>query len=302
MFKMMNTERISVGIQGLGLAEIGYQNALAYALDRVQSKAPAPRPDDSKPADPIIYHPEIRRMLLRIRSQVEGARMMAVFVGHKVDVMDRSADDDARADAANTVALFTPVVKAYFSDLGMESTLAAQQVFGGHGYIREHGMEQLARDCRITQIYEGTNEIQAADLVLRKLGGGTGAFADKLLAAWREDLDARATDEFAAAAMAALDRLLSATAWIRDKLENDEAAARGAATNYLRLLALTSVAVFWAQAIEKLAGNDSNFAESKRKVALFYMQHVLPETLGLRAMIESGADGLDGISAEDFQH
>ena len=300
MFRMMNTERITVGIQGLGFAEIACQNALHYALERTQSKAPEPRPDASKPADPIIYHPEIRRMLLKIRSQVEGARMMAVYAGHKVDVMEKSADDDAKSEATETVALFTPVIKAYFSDLGMESTLAAQQVFGGHGYIREHGMEQLVRDCRITQIYEGTNEIQAADLVLRKLSGGTGAFADRLFASWRDELGARSTDEIASAAGSALDCLISATGWIRNKLENDEAAARGAATNYLRLFALTSLGVFWSQAVARLEGNSGKFAESKRKVARFYVQQVLPETVGLREIIESGADGLSDIGAEDF--
>ncbi|MDH3664672.1 MAG: acyl-CoA dehydrogenase family protein, partial [Alphaproteobacteria bacterium] len=149
MFKMMNIERITVGLQGLGLADIAYQNALEYAKERMQSKAPAPRPDDTKPADPIIYQPEMKRQLLTIRSQVEGARALAVFTALQVDVMEKSTDEAAAADAENSVALLTPVIKSFFSDLGMSSTLSAQQIFGGHGYVREHGMEQLVRDCRI---------------------------------------------------------------------------------------------------------------------------------------------------------
>jgi len=301
MFKMMNTERITVGIQGLGFSEIAYQNALAYALERTQSKAPAPRPNDDKAADPIIYQPEVQRMLLHIRSQVEGARAMAVYAGYNVDVMEKSTDDDRKSDAANTVALFTPVVKAFMTDLGMSSTLSAQQVFGGHGYVREHGMEQLVRDCRITPIYEGTNEVQAADLVMRKMSGETGEFADRLFAEWRDELEAHKNDsDSIVAALASLDQLEEATTWLRQKLADDEVAARGAATAYLRLFALSSIACFWSQILIAIRDKSGVFYDTKRKTARFYMQHVLPETVALQQIITEGSESLRDFSVGDF--
>lgn len=299
MFKMMNTERITVGIQGLGFAEIAYQNALQYAQERTQGKAPAPRPDDSKSADPIIYHPEIQRMLLTIRSQVEGARMLAIYTGFNVDLMEKSIDEQQKNDAANTVALFTPIVKSFLTDLGMSSTLSAQQVYGGHGYVREHGMEQLVRDCRITQIYEGTNEVQAMDLATRKITGATGEFADRFLANWREKISLR-DDVDCADAVAALDRLIEVTTWVRDKLENDDAAARGAATAYQRLFALTVIGCLWALVLIGLDDREGRQFDIKRKTARFYMRNVLPETNALKTFIVEGAESLKDFTVDDF--
>lgn len=301
MFKMMNTERLTVGIQGLGFSEIAYQNALDYAFERTQSKAPPPRPDDSKAADPIIYHPEVRRMLLRIRCQVEGARAMAVFAGYNVDVMEKSTDESRRTEAANIVALLTPVIKAFMTELGMSSTLSAQQVFGGHGYIREHGMEQLVRDCRITPLYEGTNEVQAADLVNRKITGQTGEFADRLFANWRKELESHVEiSDSIAPALTALGHLEEATRWLRQKLGNDDRAARGAATAFLRLFALTSIACFWAQILIAIQDKNGAFYTTKRKTARFYMQQILPETDALHRVIIAGADSLADFEISDF--
>jgi butyryl-CoA dehydrogenase len=298
MFRMMNLERLTVGIQGLGFAEIACQNALAYARERLQSKAPPPRPNEDKPADPIVFQPEIKRKLLAMRSQIEGARALAVFTACQADVMDKSADEQQQEEAANTVALLTPVVKSFLSDLGVSSSLSAQQVLGGHGYIREHGMEQLVRDSRIAQIYEGTNEVQAADLVLRKLSGATGEFADGLFDRWQQFLDEQGdTDSIAQAASAALASLREATKWIR---EADEAAARGAAMDYQRLFALTTIACLWAQIIDSIGGKDGDFYESKRKTARFYMEQVLPETAALRDIICKGAESLTSFDVEDF--
>lgn len=300
MFRMMNLERITVGIQGLGFADIAYQNALAYAMERLQSKAPAPRPNEGKPADPIIFQPEIKRKLLTMRSQIEGARALAVFTACHADIMDRSENEQQKDEAENTVALLTPVVKSYFSDLGVSSSLEAQQVLGGHGYIREHGMEQLVRDSRITQIYEGTNEVQAADLVLRKLSGATGQFADSLFSSWQKLLDEQKDDEsIAQPASQALSRLKSATAWIRGA---DDAAARGAALNYQRLFALTAVACLWAQIIDSIRGKNGDFYETKRKTARFYMEQVLPETAALNEVIMRGAESLGSFSVDDFEN
>jgi len=296
MFKMMNIERMSVAMQGLGFSDIAYQNALAYALDRRQSKAPDPRPDDSKAADPIAYQPDVKRQLLTIRAQVEGARALAVYGALHADIMEKSDDAAVAADAKNTVALLTPVMKAFFTDLGMSSTLSAQQIFGGHGYIREHGMEQLVRDCRITPIYEGTNEIQALDLVSRKLTGSTGEFADKFMAEWL----AFAEQHGDANATAAMQNLITATAWIRARHAADDAAVRGAATQYLRLFSLAIIGCMWTKAVVATNGKDGSFYESKRKVARFYAEQLLPETASLLQKITGGRDALADFEVADF--
>ncbi len=301
MFRMMNIERLTVGLQGLGFAEIAYQNALAYAKERLQSKAPGGRVNPDKPADPIIYQPEVQRLLLRIRSQVEGARALGVLAAVNVDVMEKSADEQASEEAAQTVALLTPVVKAFFSDLGLESTLSAQQIYGGHGYIREHGMEQLVRDCRITQIYEGTNEVQALDLVARKLTGKTGELADRFLATMTAELAANAGDPLIDPAIKALQQLTETTAWLREQLGSDYAVACGAATLYLRLFALTVIGGIWASIIHSIRDESGAFYDNKRKVARFYMQQVLPETESLAASIVDGAAALADFDAADFE-
>ena len=304
MFKMMNIERLTIGIQGLGFADIAYQNAVHYARERLQSRAPAPRPDDSKAADPIIYQPEIKRQLLSIRSQIEGTRALIVYAGFHVDVMEKSKDAVTQADAADTVALLTPVLKAFATDLGMECTLSAQQVFGGHGYVSEHGMEQLVRDCRITQIYEGTNEVQAGDLVFRKLSGRIGEFAGRFFANWRQMLnDNSAHDDmnaYVAPTLEALEKLVDATAWTQERMQSDPGMASGAATNYLRLFALSIIACIWTDIIASLRDKQGDFFDAKRDTALFYMQHVLPETAALHAVITSGSESLAEFDVNAF--
>ena len=301
MFRMMNIERLTVGIQGLAFAEIAYQNALAYARERLQSKAPGGRVDSSRPADPIIYQPEMQRQLLRIRSQVEGARALGVLAGVNVDVMEKSDDEQAAAEAASTVALLTPVIKAFFSDLGLESTLSAQQVYGGHGYVREHGMEQLVRDCRITQIYEGTNEVQAMDLVARKLTGETGEFADRFLSAMIAELAANAGDPLVDPAVDALRTLVDTTAWLRGKLETNVAVACGAAYPYLRLFALAVIGGLWARICLTIRDESGAFYETKRRTARFYLQQVLPEAAALSRSIIDGADALAEYGVASFE-
>ncbi|MCH7537608.1 MAG: acyl-CoA dehydrogenase C-terminal domain-containing protein [Proteobacteria bacterium] len=304
MFKMMNIERLTIGIQGLGFADIAYQNAVHYARERLQSRAPAPRPDDSKAADPIIYQPEIKRQLLSIRSQIEGTRALIVYAGFHVDVMEKSKDAVTQADAADTVALLTPVLKAFATDLGMECTLSAQQVFGGHGYVSEHGMEQLVRDCRITQIYEGTNEVQAGDLVFRKLSGRIGEFAGRFFANWRQMLnDNSAHDDmnaYVSPTLEALEKLVDATAWTQERMQSDPGMASGAATNYLRLFALSIIACIWTDIIASLRDKQGDFFDAKRDTALFYMQHVLPETAALHAVITNGSESLAEFDVNAF--
>lgn len=296
MFKMMNIERLTVGMQGLGFSEIAYQNALAYAQDRHQSKAPAPRPDASKAADPIVYQPEVKRQLLSMRAQIEGARALAVYTAMHADIMEKSGDKKAAAHARNLVALLTPVIKAFFTDLGVSCTLSAQQIYGGHGYIREHGMEQLVRDCRITPIYEGTNEVQALDLVSRKLTGDTGEFADRFLAEWLAFV--QQNDD--AAATAAMQHLIDATTWLRERHESNDAAVRGAATQYLRLFALAIIGCMWTRIVAETKGKDGRFYSSKRKVARFYRDRILPETASLLAAITGGDAALADFEVADF--
>ena len=174
MFTMMNSERLSVGIQGLGAAEASYQSAVAYARERIQGRSLSGAKAPDKAADPIIVHPDVRRMLLTMRAYTEGCRALGGWVARELDEMERSDDPDARKRAEDFTALMTPIVKALFTDLGFEATNIGMQVYGGHGYIRDHGMEQLVRDARISMIYEGTNGVQALDLVGRKLPVGAG--------------------------------------------------------------------------------------------------------------------------------
>lgn len=304
MFKMMNLERITVGLQGLGLSEIALQNALDYAKERRQSKAPAPRPDDGASADPIVYQPEMKRQLLTIRSQVEGARALSILAGLNIDIMEKSPDPEAATTAQNTIALLTPVIKTHFSDLGMSSTLSAQQIFGGHGYIREHGMEQLVRDCRIAPIYEGTNEIQALDLVSRKVTGRMTDFANQFLNDWLAFLDDHVDDdqgEIVGSTRLALHRLIEATQWVQSKAQaGEDASVRGCATQYLRLFALTIIGCLWAQIIETIKDKQGDFYDVKRKLAVFYAQQVLPETASLLDVIVNGSDSIADFDVAEF--
>ncbi len=300
MFKMMNIERLTVGVQGLGFSEMAYQNALAYAQDRRQSKAPAPRPDPDKAADPIVYQPDIKRQLLTMRSQIEGARILAMFTAFNVDMMEKTGNEMA----SNIVALLTPVVKAFFTDLGMESTMAGVQIYGGHGYIVEHGMEQLVRDCRITPIYEGTNEVQALDLVSRKLSGKVGEFTSGFLNAYKDYLNKQIDDDAVSAvagpALAALERLIEATDWIQARHGEDDAAVRGAATQYLRLFALAFIGCLWTEVVEKTKDQSGTFYDTKRKVARFYVEQILPQTISLRDVIVDGSDAIKDFDVADF--
>jgi alkylation response protein AidB-like acyl-CoA dehydrogenase len=290
MFRMMNLERIAVGIQGLGVAEIAYQNALAYALDRRQSRAPAPRPDPGKAADRIVFLPDIQRKLLKIRAQVEGARAMAVFAGYHADVMARSEDAGQVEESDDWVSLLTPLLKSYLSDLGLCSALEAQQVFGGHGYVREWGMEQLVRDVRITQIYEGTNEVQAVDLVGRKLNLHEGRLFNRLTSRW-DGLRARVSEirlsEMASAMDLAMERLEQSTTCIRAWLADEERAALAAATDYQRQFAITAVGVFWLEICLILEGRHDEWAEGKIALAQVFADQVLPETEGLMSQVQA---------------
>ncbi|WP_342629346.1 acyl-CoA dehydrogenase C-terminal domain-containing protein [Nguyenibacter vanlangensis] len=298
MFTMMNSERLGVGIQGLGLIEAAYQSAVRYARDRLQGRAlPGPRRPDL-PADPIIVHPDVRRMLMTMRVHAEGCRALGVWVANRLDAAEHAADARARRDAEDFVALMTPVVKAMFTDFAVESANLAMQVHGGHGYIRDHGIEQYARDARITQIYEGTNGIQALDLVGRKLPAHAGRSLRGLfhpIADFIENIRADPDmEKFAAGLERAFGTLQLATRHIATRGLADPEEAGAAAGDYLRLTGLVALAYLWARAARiaiarhGAAGPDQTFYAAKRISAEFFFDRILPDATACYLKIRSG--------------
>tara|TARA_B100001142_G_scaffold330021_1_gene395688 strand:+ start:2253 stop:4028 length:1776 start_codon:yes stop_codon:yes gene_type:complete len=305
MFTMMNAERITVGIQGLGFADIAYQNACNYACERLQSKVPGIE-RTNKNADPIIEQPEIKKMLLRMRCQVEGGRALATYVGHYVDVMQKSQNDTAKKYADNLVSLLTPVVKSYLSDLGMESTLAAQQVFGGHGFVHDYGMEQLVRDCRITTIYEGTNEVQAADLVFRKLMINHGSLIKEFIQDWENKLSQGVAFKSSKALLVnnktkdSFGRFKAVTDIIIEQVNTQTLHAMANATEYMRYFSLNIISLLWADILATIDEKQGSFYDNKRKLGVFYVLYVLPETLGIEEKIVNGAAAITDFESKDF--
>lgn len=304
MFTMMNYERLGVGIQGLGAAENSYQNAVAYARDRIQSRAPTGAVDKSKAADPIIVHPDVRRMLMTMRAFVEGSRAFSTYVAKWLDITKFSdvAEDKEHAEAM--VALLTPVAKAFLTDVAFESAVAGQQVFGGHGFIREWGQEQLVRDLRITQIYEGTNGIQALDLVGRKVAANNGAFYKLFVADVQAFIDGQAGNakaaEFIAPLKAALANLDDLTQWVIARSASNPNEIGAASVEYLHTFGYTAFAFMWAKMAVVALANDGEFYSAKVATARFYMQRLLPRTQGLIAAVKGGSETLYGLSAEQF--
>jgi len=298
MFTMMNAARLYVGVQGLGIGEVAYQNALSYAKDRLQSRALTGAKEPSKPADPIIVHPDVRRMLLTMKAFTEGSRALALEMALKIDLAHRHPDASVREESDDFVQLLTPVVKSYLTDGGFETASLGMQVFGGYGYISEYGAEQYLRDARITMIYEGTNGVQALDLVGRKLPVSAGKYLrsffhpiDKFIAANKENL---ALAEFIKPLAKNIEYLQQATMYIASAgLKNPDDSAAGA-TEYQRMFALNALAYAWARqavvAMEKLpSGTDKEFYQSKIDTARFFMQKILPQASSLLQSIVSGS-------------
>jgi alkylation response protein AidB-like acyl-CoA dehydrogenase len=301
MFTMMNAARLYVGVQGLGLAEVAYQNALAYAHERVQGRALTGVVAPDKPADPIVVHADVRRMLLTMRAFTEAARALAMEAALKLDLMHRSDNKKVKEEADHFIQLMTPIIKAYFTDMGSEVANLAMQVHGGYGYITEYGVEQYVRDARIAQIYEGTNGIQGMDLIGRKLPYNTGrylrAFFHPAMQFVEENRDNAAMAEFTKPLYNNLKLLQQASLWLGQKgLSNPNDAAAGA-MEYLRMFALVVFAFIWAKqariALEKLEqGGDKAFYETKLGTARFFMNKVLPQTYGLIASITNGSESV----------
>ena len=291
MFTMMNYERLSVGLQGLGAGDAAYQLAASYARDRLQGRSPTGPENPDGPADSLLVHPDVRRMLLTARSLTEAGRAFGLFVGMQLDLAKYAGDEDAQTLSE----ILTPIAKALLTDMGFDSAVLAQQVFGGHGYIAEWGAEQIVRDARIGQIYEGTNGVQAFDLVARKVlrDGGINLrrFIDHMA-------ETDVAEDFQGELNEALDRLIVATASIVDRAGDDPYLAGAVSTDYLALCGLTIYAWLWARMAQ--AAPDDDFGEAKRATARFFYARVLPRTVGLEQSIAANGDAVMALPRDLF--
>ena len=295
MFTMMNGARLGVGMQGLGLAEVSYQNAVAYAKERLQGRAAHGPVVPHGEADPIIVHPDVRRMLMTMKAYNEGMRALAYWVGILIDVEERHPDAERRAEATDLVAVMTPVIKAFCTDVGFEVTNLALQCFGGHGYIREYGMEQFVRDARIAQIYEGTNGVQAMDLLGRKVPDGNGRIVRRFVALMERDLSAAAERPalrgMAEQVRASLGGLVGVTGTVMARAAGDPDEIGAAAVDYLRLFGLVATGWMWIRMATVADAGTSRSAVAATKVATaqFYVTKLLPAAHALVRQIEAGA-------------
>ena len=310
MFVMMNEARLGVAIQGLAQSEVAYQNAVAYAKDRLQGRALTGAKEPAKAADPIIVHPDVRRTLMSIKAFNEAARAFVLWNALKSDVAHRSGDAAERQAADDQLGLMTPVLKGVLTDIGFDNAVKAQQMFGGHGYIAEHGMEQFVRDARIAMIYEGANGVQAMDLVGRKLGRDGGraimAFFNEVGGFLKEHGENEALKPFTASLVPALGHLQQAAMWFMNNALAKPDNAGAGASDFMHLLGLVSLGYMWAKiakaASDKLTAGEGDAAalEAKLVTGRFFMERTLPETAAHLARITAGADTVMALGAEQF--
>jgi acyl-CoA dehydrogenase len=311
MFTMMNEARLGVGMQGLSLSEVAYQNAVAYAKERLQGRALTGRKFPDKPADPIIVHPDVRRILMTIKAFNEAARALVIWTAIRSDVGHRAENEKDRHTADDHMGLLTPVIKGVLTDLGFANTVMAQQVFGGHGYIREWGMEQFVRDSRITMIYEGANGIQALDLVGRKLGKDGGraitAFFTEVQGFLKEHADDASLKPYVEPLGRAVGHLQQATMWFMQNAMAKPDNAGAGSNDYMHLFGLVALGYMWAQ-IAKAAqaklkaganGGEANL-NGKLVTGRFFVERMLPETATHLARIQAGAESTMELPAEMF--
>jgi acyl-CoA dehydrogenase len=307
MFTMMNEARLGVGVQGLAVSEVAYQNAAAYARDRLQGRALSGAKFPDKPADPIIVHPDVRRMLMTIRAFNEAARALILWASLQGDIVHRSPDEKAKQAGDDTMGLLTPVIKGVVTDMGFANAVLAQQIYGGHGYIAEHGMEQFVRDARIAMIYEGANGIQALDLVGRKLpkdgGRALQAFFTEVQGYLKEQ-GGDAMKPYTGPLSGALGHLQQATMWLMQNAMAKPDNAGAAATDYMHLFGLVALGYIWcriaAAAQARLAAGADERMSAKLVTARFFMERMLPETATHLARIQAGAASLMELPAEAF--
>ncbi|TWI05032.1 hypothetical protein IP90_01175 [Luteimonas cucumeris] len=306
MFTMMNTARLAVGLQGLGLADRAYQNALRYARERLQGRSLSGPKQPDKPADPIIVHPDVRRMLLTQKALTEGGRLLGYHAATLVDVVGHGADEQERQQADALLGFVTPIVKACLTEWGVECTYHALQCFGGHGYIAEHGMEQLARDARITTLYEGTTGIQALDLMGRKVmqlqGAGLRVFLGMIEAFCKEQEGNEALHEFVAPLRAKAGEWQQLTISIGQRAVANADEVGAAAYDYLFYSGYVALAYWWARSVAaaETSSQSDAFKAAKRETARFYFARILPRTQAHAAAIGSGAASLMSMDVTHF--
>ena len=292
MFTMMNLERIVVGIQGLGISEIAYQNSLSYSKERKQGKSNTSKSNDS--ADLIIEHADIRKSLLNMKSIIEGERALCFWLSQQTEVSLHHSDEKIRQEASDLFSLITPVVKALFTDMGMEITSDAMQIHGGYGYTKDQGIEQLYRDNRITPIYEGINSIQAIDLVFRKLVNKNGDIIKKYINLIKKDLkiNEEKIKPFVKKLNKNIEVLTKFSDWIKEKMKNSKDDASAAANDYLKVLGLVATAHAWIKVLEvsyKDYENNKKFYEEKIQTANFFFNRVLPRVESYYLTATSGS-------------
>ncbi len=308
MFVMMNEARLAVGVQGLGQSEVAYQNAVAYAKDRLQGRALTGAKAPERPADPIIVHPDIRRTLMQIRAFNEGARALVLWTALQADILHRSEDPKERQAADDHMGLMTPVVKGVLTDRGFANAVEAQQVFGGHGYVEEWGMSQFVRDARIAMIYEGANGIQAMDLIGRKLpkdgGRAMMGFLGEVQAFLKEAGEDEAMAPFTKPLQASIGDLQQATMWLMQNAMGNPDNAGAAATDYMHLLGLVALGYMWCRiakaALAKKAEGDAARWDAKLVTGRFFMERSLPETALRLTRIKAGGQTTMALEAEVF--
>jgi alkylation response protein AidB-like acyl-CoA dehydrogenase len=310
MFVMMNAARLGVAVQGLAQGDVAYQNAAKYAKERIQGRALTGPADPAAKADPIIVHPDVRRMLLDARSFTEGARAFALWSALQVDLAHKAATEDEQKKADEIVSLLTPVLKGFLTDKGYEYATLAQQCFGGHGYVEEWGMSQFVRDARIAMIYEGANGIQAMDLVGRKLakngGAGIRAFFEAITTYIAEHKSDAAMLPFVEPLEKSLGHLQASTMWLMQNAMQAPNNAGSAAYAYMNLMGLVALGYMWAQMAkasqQALAAGaaDADFYRNKLIVARYFVERHLPDTSGLKRKIEAGSESIMAMAANDF--
>ncbi|MBK8542746.1 MAG: acyl-CoA dehydrogenase C-terminal domain-containing protein [Caulobacteraceae bacterium] len=310
MFTMMNVARLGVGLQGLSQSEVAYQNGVLYAKDRLQGRSITGAKNPNGPADPIIVHPDIRRMLMDAKAFNEGARAFTFWTAIHGDLLLVSPDEKVREKAEDYMAIMTPVIKGYLTDKGYANATNCQQIFGGHGYIEEHGMSQFVRDARIAMIYEGANGIQALDLVGRKLGlnGGRAIFAffnelDDFAHNHEDDADLK---DFVEAVKGAKAQLQDGTMWLMQNGMTNFDNAGAASHDYLNLFGLTALAYMWALqakaalAAKKNGGAGDPYFDTKLTTGRYFIQRMLPDASAHLAKLKSGAGPVMALAADAF--
>lgn len=310
MFTMMNAARLVTGIQGLGMAEAAYQAAVTFARERLQGRSLDGARQPDKPADSILVHPDVRRMLMVSRASIEGARALGLYTGVQLELEQYHADENVRRQAGYWVALMTPIIKAHFTDIGFDVTNLGMQVHGGAGYVTDTGVEQFARDVRITQIYEGTNGVQALDLVGRKLIANNGetikSFFVPVQTFIAKQQGNEAAAEFIQPLAEATQRLQDTTGWVYQQMAKNPIEAGAASSDYLKMFAHTAMAFMWARmaviAQAKLAAGEGHaaFYQAKLDTARFFFQRMLPDTLALDAKVRAGASTLMALNDDAF--